>query len=297
MSGDAVTLGAVRRLAAKRLAEVAGIDTPALDARILIAAVVGVAPNELVLADFRPVDMAEIARIDALLERRAAGEPVARILGHREFWGMTFALSPATLVPRPDSETVVEAALAHLDRTGGRGRPLRLVDIGTGSGALLVALLAELPEAVGLGIDLSDEAARTARDNAARLGVGTRSLFVRGHFAACAAPADVIVANPPYIRAETIAALPPEVRDFDPRLALDGGPDGLEAYRAIIPRLQDLMAPEGAAFVEIGFDQGAAVAAMAREAGLKASIRRDLAGHDRVVEIVPAATEGDAAAP
>ncbi|HWJ72175.1 MAG TPA: peptide chain release factor N(5)-glutamine methyltransferase [Kaistia sp.] len=288
MSGDAVTLGAVRRLAAKRLTEAETVDTPALDARLLIAAVVGMAPNELVLADYRAVSMDEIARIDAMLERRAAGEPVARILGAREFWGLSFNLQPATLVPRPDSETVIEAALGFVDRTGGRERPLRLVDIGTGSGALLVALLSELPNAVGLGIDLSEAAARAARDNAGRLGFGGRSLFVCGDFAACARSADVVVSNPPYIESAGIATLPAEVRDFDPRLALDGGADGLDAYRAIIPPLTALLDPAGAAFLEIGFDQGDAVQRLAVEAGFAAALHRDLSGHDRVVEVAPA---------
>ncbi|MBZ9939388.1 peptide chain release factor N(5)-glutamine methyltransferase [Mesorhizobium sp. BR1-1-16] len=288
MSGDAVTLGAVRRLAAKRLTEAETVDTPALDARLLIAAVVGMAPNELVLADYRAVSMDESARIDAMLERRAAGEPVARILGAREFWGLSFNLQPATLVPRPDSETVIEAALGFIDRTGGRERPLRLVDIGTGSGALLVALLSELPNAVGLGIDLSEAAARAARDNADRLGFGARSLFVCGDFAACARPADVVVSNPPYIESAVIATLPAEVRDFDPRLALDGGADGLDAYRVIIPPLTALLDPAGAAFLEIGFDQGDAVQRLAVEAGFAAALHRDLSGHDRVVEVAPA---------
>ncbi|SHG82928.1 [protein release factor]-glutamine N5-methyltransferase [Kaistia soli DSM 19436] len=292
MSGDAVTLGALRRLAAKRLAEAETVDTPALDARILIASVVGMAPNELVLADYRAVSMEEITRIDALLERRAAGEPVARIIGAREFWGLSFRLEAETLVPRPDSETVIEAALGFVDRTGGRDRPLRLIDIGTGSGALLIALLSELPNAIGLGIDLSVGAARAARANAARLGVGRRSLFVSGYFAESARQADVVVSNPPYIESAVIATLPAEVRDFDPRLALDGGVDGLDAYRAIIPTLTRLLDPGGAAFLEIGFDQGDVVRRLAEDAGFDAAMHRDLSGHDRVVEVSRGLLEG-----
>ncbi len=287
MSEAAVTLGALRRLAAKRLAEADGIDTPALDARILIAAVVGMSPNELVLADYRAVSAEEMVSIGAMLARRVAGEPVSRIVGSREFWGLTFALDAATLVPRPDSETVVEAALAFVDRTGGRQRPLRLVDIGTGSGALLIALLAELPLATGLGIDLSEAAARAARANAERLGFGGRSLFVRGNFGASAAPADVIVSNPPYIESDAIATLPAEVRNFDPILALDGGVDGLDAYRTIVPALAEGLLPGGAAFLEIGFSQAAAVMGLAEASGFGAQCRRDLAGHDRVIEILP----------
>ncbi len=285
MSEAAVTLGALRRMAAKRLAEAGGIDTPALDVRILIAAVVGMSPNELVLADYRAVSSDEMDRIEALLARRMAGEPVSRIVGSREFWGLTFALEAATLVPRPDSETVIEAALAFLDRTGGRQRPLSLVDIGTGSGALLIALLSELPQAVGLGIDLSEAAARAARSNAARLGFGGRSLFVRGNFGASAAPADVIVSNPPYIESSVIDTLPGEVRDFDPRLALDGGVDGLDAYRAIVPAISSGLRPGGAAFLEIGFSQAVAVTGLAEAAGFRARCHRDLSGNDRVIEI------------
>ncbi len=285
MSEPAVTLGSIRRLAAKRLGEAGSVETPALDARLLIASVIGMSPNELVLADYRAVSVEEMARIDALLTRRAAGEPVARIVGSREFWGLSFQLAPETLVPRPDSETVIEAALAFVDRTGGRKRPLSIVDIGTGSGALLVALLAELPEAVGLGIDLSEGAARAAKGNAARLGVGARSLFVTGDFGAAAAPADVIVSNPPYIESAVIEGLAAEVRDFDPRLALDGGADGLDAYRMIVPALEAQLRPGGSAFLEIGFDQAKAVTGLAADAGLATAVHRDLAGHDRVVEI------------
>ncbi len=296
MSEPAVTLGSIRRLAAKRLAEAGSVETPALDARLLIASVVGMSPNELVLADYRAVSVEELARIDGLLARRAGGEPVARIIGSREFWGLSFHLAPETLVPRPDSETVIEAALAFVDRTGGRARPLSIVDIGTGSGALLIALLAELPEAIGLGIDLSEGAARAARENAARLGVGSRSLFVTGDFGAAAAPADVILSNPPYIESEVIAGLQAEVRDFDPRLALDGGADGLDAYRVIVPALEAQLRPGGSAFVEIGFDQAGAVTRLAVAAGLATSVHRDLAGHDRVVELTRSG-EGSALSP
>lgn len=284
MTGAAATLGTLRRAAARRLAE-AGIDTPALDARILVATAVGLAPNALPLAEDRAVTDEEAAAIEAMLARRAAGEPVARIVGSREFWGLPFALTADTLVPRPDSETVIEAALAFVDEGGSRSRPLRLVDIGTGSGALLVALASELPAATGLGIDLSPGAATAARDNAARLGVGDRLLFVIGSYADCVGPADVVVTNPPYIESDVIAGLASEVRDHDPRLALDGGADGLDAYRAIIPQLQRVMAVDGRAFLEIGSAQAEAVTALAERQGFTARIHRDLAGHDRVVEL------------
>lgn len=284
MTQDAATLGTVRRAAAKRLAE-AEIDTPALDARILVATAVGLAPNALPLSEDRAITGDEAVAIEAMLARRVAGEPVARIVGSREFWGLSFSLNADTLVPRPDSETVVEAALAFVDESGGRSRPLRLVDIGTGSGALLAALASELPRATGLGIDLSPGAATAARDNAARLGLGARLLFVVGSYADCAGMADVVVTNPPYIESEVIAGLAAEVRDHDPRLALDGGADGLDAYRAIIPQLLRVMAAGGRAFLEIGAAQADAVMALAGQHGLVACVHRDLAGHDRVVEL------------
>lgn len=286
MSGEAITLGAVRRMAVRRLAAAFGSDgTPALDARLLIAAVLGIEANNLVLADYRTVTMAEMERIDAYLERRLAGEPVARILGAKEFWGLSFALSPDTLVPRPDTETLVEVVLAYFERRGGPERALRVVDIGTGSGAILVALFSALPNILGLGVDLSEGAARMARDNAERLGFGERGLFVCGSFGEMCGGADVIVSNPPYIQSDIIDTLSPEVRDYDPRLALDGGADGLDAYRVLIADLERLMAPEGAAFFEIGYDQAEAVSELATHAGFGVTLHRDLAGHDRVVEI------------
>lgn len=287
MNDTAATLGAARRAAAKRLAAGLGADaTPALDARLLVAAAIGMAPDRLVLVDDRVLSPVEAQAIDRALERRLAGEPVARILGEKEFWGLSFHLSDATLVPRPDTETLVEAALAWIDRTHGRDKPLRIVDIGTGSGAILLALLSALPQAAGLGIDLAEEAARTARDNAVRLGFADRSLFVRGSWADCCGPVDVIVSNPPYIQSHVIQTLDREVKDHDPMLALDGGDDGLDAYRAILQDLDRVMQPGGAAFFEIGYDQGEALRSLGRLAGFDTGIHSDLAGHDRVVELI-----------
>jgi len=286
MIDQVATLGAVRRAAAKRLTAELGADaTPALDARLLVAGALGIAPDRLVLTEDRALSEAEIRAIDAAIERRIAGEPVARILGEKEFWGLTFQLAEATLVPRPDTETLVEATLAWIDRTHGRDKPLRIVDIGTGSGAILIALLSELPHATGLGVDLSEQAARAARANAERLGVADRSLFIRGSWGESSAPADVIVSNPPYIRSGVIQTLDREVRDHDPMMALDGGDDGLDAYRAIAADLDRLMRSDGAAFFEIGFDQGQALLALAAQAGFEAAVHADLAGHDRVVEL------------
>ncbi|WEK50554.1 MAG: peptide chain release factor N(5)-glutamine methyltransferase [Candidatus Kaistia colombiensis] len=287
MSLRPATLGAARRAAAKRLAAELGPDaTPALDARLLVAAAIGIAPDQLLLVDDRELSEAERRAIDAALDRRLAGEPVARIVGEREFWGLSFRLSEATLVPRPDTETLVEATLAWIDRTHGRDKPLRIVDIGTGSGAILIALLSELPQSIGLGIDLSEEAARTARANAARLGFADRSLFTRGSWAESCGPVDVIVSNPPYIESGVIQTLDREVKDHDPVLALDGGDDGLDAYRAIVADLSRLMRPGGAAFFEIGYDQGRALSLLATRAGFVVAVHTDLAGHDRVVELI-----------
>ncbi|MCX5494285.1 peptide chain release factor N(5)-glutamine methyltransferase [Kaistia dalseonensis] len=286
MSDGGATLGSIRRMAARRLAAaLSSDDTPALDARLLIAAAVGLDADRLVLADYRAVTPAEAAVIERYLERRIAGEPVARIIGAKEFWGLPFVLAPETLVPRPDTETLVEAVLAYFDRRGGRERPFTLVDIGTGTGAILISLLTELPSTVGIGVDLSEGAARQARDNAEALGVADRSLFIKGLWGLAAGQADVIVSNPPYIVSSIIETLDATVKDHDPRLALDGGPDGLDAYRAIIADLDRIMAPGGAAFLEIGYDQAATVAALLAEGGFEAMVHRDLAGHDRVLEI------------
>lgn len=286
MSNPAATLGSARRAAATRLAAGLGADaTPALDARLLVAGALGISPDRLIFVDDRELSEVESRAIDRALDRRLAGEPVARILGEKEFWGLTFRLADATLVPRPDTETLVEATLDWIDRTHGRDKPLRIVDIGTGSGAILIALLSALPSASGLGIDLSEEAARAARDNAERLGFADRSLFVRGSWSASSGAVDVIVSNPPYIESGIIQSLDREVKDHDPLLALDGGEDGLDAYRAILEDLDRVMKPGGAAFFEIGYDQAQALVLLASSVGLAAKVHSDLAGHDRVVEL------------
>ncbi len=216
------------------------------------------------------------------VRRRLAHEPVGRILGEREFWGLTFRLSPGTLEPRPDTETLVEAALAALRD---RGAPLRILDLGTGSGCILVALLSELPEAQGVGSDRSHDALLTARGNAERNGVGGRAHFLAGDWAAALATRfDLIVSNPPYIPSSEIAGLAPEVSRHDPLAALDGGPDGLDAYRAIIGELPRLLAPRAVAAIEIGHHQAAAVGALAAGRGLAlCRLAQDLGSRDRVL--------------
>ncbi len=263
-----------------------GIETAALDARILVEEALGITATDLALRGAEPVGPAGAERLSAYLARRAAGEPVARIIGAWEFWGLPFGLSPETLVPRPDTETLVEAALGL--RPEG---PYRLADLGTGSGCILVALLTEWPRAFGVGLDRSYGALRTARANAARNGVADRAAFVAGDWAAAlAGPFDIVVANPPYIASEVIAGLSGEVRDHDPRLALDGGPDGLDAYRTILAQVPRLLAPGGHLLVEIGYDQEEALRRLADAQDLSTQVRRDLASHPRVV--VMTATAG-----
>ena len=259
------TFGELRRLAARRLAE-AGLPTPDLDARLLVEDSLALAPGALVLADQRIVAAADLAKIESALCRRLAGEPVDRILGSREFWGLEFRLSPATLSPRPDTEMLVEAALRCFSD---RGRKLRIVDLGTGSGAILVALLHELPLAFGIGIDRAEAATRTARDNAQANGVGDRAAFLVGDWdAAIGGPFDLVVSNPPYIETGALDGLDREVRDHDPHLALDGGADGLVAYRAVIAAVRRRLNPGGVAVVELGLGQDGPVAALAASAGL-----------------------------
>jgi release factor glutamine methyltransferase len=271
---------------ARRLEEaLAGNCTPALDARVIVAHALGVDPNALPLLDEREVSPEIEMRTLALADRRIAGEPIARIVGEKEFWGLTFRLSPETLVPRPDTETVVAAALGSLDRAGGRGRPLAILDIGTGSGAILIALLSELPLARGVGTDVAFGALVTARENAGRLGVGRRADFVLADWAAgLGARFDLVVANPPYITLQEIDDLPLEVRAHDPHLSLDGGKDGFSAYRAVIADLPRLLKPQGRAYVEAGMGQADAIVALGRPQEMAAITHRDLAGIERVVE-------------
>lgn len=264
----------------------AGIDTPQLDARVLAGHALGIGRARLVADSERLLDAREIDALDALAARRIAHEPVARIVGAREFWSLPLAVSPAVLVPRPDTETVVELALDAVTASGGRQRPLRLLDIGTGTGALLLALLTELPAATGVGTDISEAALAVARDNAARLALDARCTFAACDIAqGIDGPFDLVVSNPPYIASAEIATLAPEVRDHDPRLALDGGPDGLAAYRAIAADAKRLLAPGGMLVVELGAGQEDAVTRLFTQAGLAvpAPARKDLGGIARAL--------------
>jgi release factor glutamine methyltransferase len=277
-------VGTVRRDLANRLrAGWGGDGTAALDARLLLAHALGIDPGDLARRDGDPVPDLALAAAAAMIERRRAGEPVARIIGEKEFWSLPFRLSPATMVPRPDTETVVSTVLEAFAAAGRLGDPLRLLDLGTGSGCILLALLSELPEAVGIGIDRSPEAAATAAENAHRLGLSGRAQFVAGDWAhPLRGRYDAILANPPYVEDEALPALPTAVIGHDPRLALSGGADGIAAYQAIIPELPRLLAPSGLAALEFGPRQSGPIRAIAEAAGLAADIRLDLAGRERV---------------
>jgi release factor glutamine methyltransferase len=280
-----LTVDAVRRVLTAQLAR-AAVDSAELDARILTGAVLGLDLTGMIAAAGRRLSDDEAARLKTYASRRCAGEPVARIVGVKEFWGLPLRISPETLVPRPDTETVVEAALEVLRLRSTSDRPLRLADLGTGSGAILLALLSELPRAFGVGTDISKAALHTAQDNARQPGLLSRTAFVACDYgAALAGPFDLIVSNPPYIRSEDIALLEAEVGDHDPRRALDGGADGLDAYRAIIPDATRLLAPGGALVVEVGQGQSREVIRLMTRAGLLPAgpPKADLAGIDRAV--------------
>jgi release factor glutamine methyltransferase len=262
----------------------AGLATPDLDARVLVGHALSLDHAALAAQAERTLADHEADDLSALASRRLAREPVARIVGIKEFWGLPFAVNAATLVPRPETETVVEAALAALAAQGTRARRLTIADLGTGSGALLLALLHELPNAIGVGTDVSVPALTTARANAARLALDARARFVACDFgAALASGFDLIVANPPYIASGDIAVLPPEVR-HDPRIALDGGIDGLDCYRTIAGEARRLLKPGAHLVVELGAGQDAFVAALLTAATLApSSARSDLAGTARAL--------------
>lgn len=270
---EAGSLGAAIAAAAQRL-EVTS-DTPRLDAELLAAHALGVEREALLLrhlADPVPPGFA------ALIERRLVHEPVAYLTGTRGFWSIEVGVGPGALVPRPDSETLIEAALDHFGKRG----PARVLDLGTGPGTLLLAALAEWPQALGLGVDRSAEALGYARDNAMRLGLAARAEWRLGDWTqGIDAAFDLVLANPPYIAEDEV--LPPDVALHEPAGALFAGADGLDAYRVIAPQLPRLIAPGGIACIEIGWTQADAVAALVEEAGLAAALRRDLGGRPRCI--------------
>jgi release factor glutamine methyltransferase len=277
----AQTLGSLVDEAAGVLSS-AGFDEPRRQARRLVGSALTISQTELFSGSDRPVDASQAGRVRAMLSRMVEHEPLSRILGRREFWALDFILSSATLDPRPETETIVEAVLR---RKPDRSAPFRILDLGTGTGCLLLALLAEYPEATGFGIDLAEEAVRTAAYNAARLGFAARARFFVGDWAAAISGRfDVIVANPPYIATADLPSLPPEVADYDPRLALDGGEDGLVPYRAIAAMIPSLLLPDGIFVCEVGLDQAEPVGAILTANGLTCEgNERDLGGTARCV--------------
>jgi release factor glutamine methyltransferase len=258
----------------------AGIEGARAEAWLLLAAATGRPRAALMAGVAEALSRDEVRSVDAMVCRRCAREPIAYILGEKEFWSLPFRVGPAVLIPRPETETVVEAALA---RVADRSAPLRILDLGTGSCCLLLALLSELPQATGIGSDVSAAALAIAGLNAARLGLAGRVELRQSDWGREIAPAfDLIVGNPPYVAAGEWQMLQPEVREFEPSAALLAGPDGLAAYRALAPDCARLLAPGGSVALEIGAGQGDAVAGILARAGLALEERRrDLAGIER----------------
>ncbi len=280
---DALTRGIIYRDLLAQFRH-AGLPTADLDARVLMAAATRVDEVALIADPEQLVAAGDLELLQLYARRRLSGEPVSRILGTREFWGLSFSLNGATLDPRPDSEALVEAVLSHvMDRE----TSLQILDLGTGSGCLLLAVLSELPQARGIGIDCSSDAVDAARANAERLGLGGSATFTVSNWAeGFDGPFDVVISNPPYIPSSDIAGLSQEVRMHDPLVALDGGVDGLVAYRAIAEETRRLLAPNGAAFWELGIGQSDDVSAIASDAGLEVcGVVPDLAGLPRVLKV------------
>jgi len=279
--GMAGTVGSLLDDAAARLSQ-AGVDEPRRMARRALGAVLEISAAEMLSHPEQVIEDLQVSQVRLTLDRMVAREPLSRILGRREFWGLEFALSPDTLDPRPETETIVEAVLR---RFPDQQKPLRLLDLGTGTGCILLALLSELPNAVGFGVDLSGGAATTAQRNAGRLGFADRAHFLVGDWgAAISGQFDAIIANPPYVPDPLLTGLPREVALYDPRLALSGGKDGLEAYRSLTRDLGRLLRPKAFFFGEIGLGQDRAVAAIMRANGLVIDgYEDDLAGITRCV--------------
>ncbi len=267
---------------AKKQLEAAGIAGPVIDARLLVEAAADATRTDIVTDPYRPLTPEQEARLADYLARREKREPVSHILGRKGFWKIMLRVTPDVLTPRPDTETVVEVALREFPENA----PWSILDLGVGSGAILLALLAERPAAKGLGIDASKDALAVARDNAAALGLAGRTALLRGDWTAGLGDEafDLVVSNPPYIASDVLETLEPEVKDYEPRLALEGGPDGLDAYRILASEILRVLKPGGRFAVEIGYDQKDAVEALFQAAGA-ADVRtiRDLSDRDRVV--------------
>jgi release factor glutamine methyltransferase len=263
----------------------AGMETPELDARLLLCHAAGLSHEAMIARAGESLQPDSAARLEQALARRLKREPVSRIVGTREFYSRQFEIGPAALDPRPDTETLIEAALAVAGKRGGREQPLSLLDLGTGTGCILVTLLAELPRAQGVGSDVSREALALAARNAERLGVAQRALFIAADWLdGIDGQFDLIVSNPPYLARHELETVAADVARYDPHLALDGGTDGLHAYRRIAAGARQVLAEDGALIVEIGASQARAVAKIFAASGLKIeAVSHDLGGRPRVV--------------
>lgn len=284
MSGAEGTVSAELAAARKRL-QAAGVSDPFLDARLLIAEIIGFSLTDFVMKPDHPVTCEEQARIAAMVERRAGGEPVHRILGHREFHGLDFLLSKETLEPRPDTEVLVDTVLPALKQAVSQKGSARVLDLGTGTGAICLALLKECPGATGIGSDISADALETAAKNASRNGLETRfEIRQSDWFEKISGRFDIIVSNPPYIRSDIVTTLDREVRHHDPMAALDGGQDGLAPYRLIAADVGRFLVENGIVGVEIGFDQRLDVSAIFASHGFSLlDAVKDYGGNDRVL--------------
>jgi len=258
------------------------IDSPSIDARLLLEAATGAGRVDILTDPYRPVTTDQASALDGFVERRLKREPVSRILGRKGFWKIMLNVTPDVLSPRPDTETILDIAMLAFPRH----EAFSMIDLGTGSGAILLAVLAERPAASGVGTDISSEALAVARENAANLDLNERAAFLRTEWAAGFGDHsfDFVASNPPYIPSGDIPGLDPEVRDHDPILALDGGPDGLQAYRDLAPEIMRILKPGGTFAVEIGFDQGAQVKSLFEDAGFdNVIVVKDLGDRHRVV--------------
>jgi len=278
---DAPTLLTAWKAAQARL-KTGRIDSPAIDARLLLEAAAGASRMDILTDPYRPITADQLGAYEAMVERRLKREPVSRIVGRKGFWKIMLNVTPDVLSPRPDTETLMDVAMLAF----AKNEAFEAIDLGTGSGAILLALLSERPAAKGVGTDISSEALAVAKENAANLDLNERAVFLRTEWAAGFGDAsfDLVLSNPPYIPTDHIATLDPEVRDHDPHLALDGGPDGLQAYRDLAPEVKRILKPLGVFAVEIGFDQGPQVKELFEAAGFTdVKIIKDLGDRDRVV--------------
>ena len=282
MSETTETLVGAWKRAQTRL-KAARLDSPAIDARLLLEAATGASRADILTDPYRAISPEQAETLDGWLERRERREPVARILGRKGFWSLMLSVTPDVLTPRPETEVIVDTVLKTYDTH----QRFTVLDLGVGSGAILLSILAERPLAKGLGVDLSEEALAVARDNAANLGLDDRAALLRGSWTEGLEEGsfDLVVSNPPYIRSEEIDTLEPEVAVHEPRLALDGGADGLDAYRTLPTEILRVLRPGGLALVEIGWDQALPVARLFRDAGFEGvDVLKDLSNKDRVVQ-------------